>query len=116
MTTEIKNVQIVDTFLGGEDHGIFTFSLQLDDDGCRYSFGNYCLSYHNCKIGKDVFNPKGLEAIAKTLKVVDVSNWEELKWKYARIKIEDHKVVAIGNIIKNEWFDIQEFFKIDEEN
>ena len=55
---------------------------------------------------------KGLVAIMKIMDTVGVECWEDLKGKYVRCKINDWggAVDEIGNLIKNKWFNIREFF------
>lgn len=54
----------------------------------------------------------GIEYIKGILKVADVDTWEELKGKYLRVKKDDSgKIIAIGNILEDKWFDPQELFK-----
>jgi hypothetical protein len=43
MEIETKNAQIVDTMLGTEDHGIFSFSLNLDYGNSGQNAGGYAL-------------------------------------------------------------------------
>lgn len=49
----------------------------------------------------------------KIMDVVGVTNWEDLKGKYCRIKSDGwgSLVTTIGNILDDKWFDIGEFFK-----
>ena len=47
------------------------------------------------------------------MKVVGVSRWEDLKGKYIRVVSNGWggSIKKIGNLMKNEWFDIDAFFK-----
>ena len=71
---------ITETFLGHEDHGIFTFYLMLDFGRSIQGFGTYCLSY-SPNGGEERYNPKIGEAIGKICAAVGVPCWEELKGK-----------------------------------
>lgn len=43
------------------------------------------------------------EQIKNILNVLELRSWEELPRKYARIKINGKRIVAIGNVIGNNW-------------
>lgn len=107
----ISNARITDTFLGVEDHGIFTFSISVEIAGGRHcSIGNYCLSY--TENGKTHYEAKNSEAICRILKVVGVDSWEELKGQYIRVEENGcgSGIHTIGNPMKDEWFNLKEFF------
>lgn len=110
---EIKNAKITDTFMGIEDHGIFTFLIDVDISDCGHcSIGNYELSWTTD--GKPNGDPRGVEAIYYILRAIGVYSWEELIGKYIRVRIEGcgcaRTVTAIGNILEDRWFNIKEFF------
>jgi hypothetical protein len=92
---DIKNAEIQDTFLGIEDHGIFTASLTLDygDSGCQ-GFGQHDLS----------FRDYGINYLRKILETLEVEQWEDLIGTFVRAKIENGLIVGIGHITKNIWF------------
>ena len=48
----------------------------------------------------------------KIMDTVGVERWEDLEGQYARIKTEGwgSRITCIGNILKNKWFDLKEFF------
>lgn len=105
------NARITDTFLGIEDHGIFTFSISVELAGGSYcSIGNYCLSY--TKDNKMHFDARNSEAICKILDVVGVDSWEKLKGEYIRVEVNGwgSEIYTIGNLMKDEWFNLKEFF------
>lgn len=107
----IVNARITDTFLGVEDHGIFTFSIGVEiAGGSCCSIGNYCLSY--TENGKAHYEAKNSEAICRILKVVGVDSWEKLKGQYIRVEENGwgSGIHTIGNLMKDEWFNLKEFF------
>lgn len=109
---EIKNAKITSTFLGREEHGIFTFSIFVDiAGGSCCGIGNYALDYCG-ENNKRVFRAKSAEAISQILDVVGVKSWEELKGKYIRVKDEGwgSTIKAIGNLMSEKWIDFDEFF------
>lgn len=96
--TEIRNAQIVDTFLGFEDHDLFTFMLKVKLEGVV-----------NIRIGCYVV--KNTKVIQQIIKVVGVNTWEELKGQYIRVVDDDYlrkPICKIGNILTNKWVDLEE--------
>lgn len=70
------------TFLGTEDHGIFTASVELDFGGAGQSFGNYDLRGQKC-----------WEFLNRTCRAFNAESWE---------KIPGHTVIAVvrGGIVR----------------
>lgn len=54
-----------------------------------------------------------MDLIARIMKVVGVSKWEDCKGKYIRVVSNGlgRSITKIGNIMKDEWLDIPEFLK-----
>ena len=105
---ETKNARIVGTMLGKEDHGIFTFMIDLRYDGTgnsdsRQGAGGICLGD---KVGS-ICGPM----IVRILEVVGVITWEELPGKPIRVKAEHIKVHAIGHYLEDEWINFADFAK-----
>ena len=111
---EIRNGKITETFLGIEDHGIFTFMLYLDYGGSGQGAGGYGLDTP-IKVGgtfvRRIGTAGGMSLIMEILSVVGVEKWEDLKGKHIRVKSDYDKVHAIGNIIKDKWVDFKLFFE-----
>ena len=111
--TEIVNAQITDITLGYEEHGILTFGLTLDIANARECvFGmGYALDNYDEQTKKRYCHAHSMELIAQIIKVVGVSNWESLKGKYIRVVINDNgkSIKEIGNIMKDDWFNIDDF-------
>lgn len=40
------------------------------------------------------------------LNILELRNWEELPKKYARVALQNERVVQIGNILNNKWIKI----------
>ena len=98
---EVKNAKITSVQLGFEGHGILTAFLHLDyGDSSAQGFGGYSLDSWACAV-----------FVRRVLEVVGVDNWEDLKGQTVRVKAEGHKVHAIGNIIKDKWFNPKEEFE-----
>lgn len=51
------------------------------------------------------------------MKTVGVDNWEDLEGKYIRVVNRGigRTIKTIGNLMEDKWFDIEEFFKNEEE-
>lgn len=110
---EIKNALITGTFLGYEDHGIFTFWINVDiSGGGHVGIGGYALDEFDKEKNRRVFRAETAESIAYILETVGVDSWEELKGTY--IRIEDNgwgsQVNKIGNLMDEKWFNLKAFF------
>ena len=113
-TSEILNAQITDIYLGYEDHGILTFGISLNiADGTNCVFGGYALDEYDKETEKRYCPAYSMELITRIMKTVGVSRWEDLKGKYIRVVSNGRSSIIkkIGNLMKNEWFDIDAFFK-----
>lgn len=92
----IANARIESTFLGVEDHGIFTFNLMLDYGGSGQGFGSYGLDAWEELAGRRVGTAYGLEMIKAVLQVVGVEKWEDLEGQLVRARQTHSSVSAIG--------------------
>ena len=110
---EIENAKITNVSISMEDHGCLTFGLTLEGNGWGTVYGGYCIGHGY--LGADHFDGsgKGLEAMMRIMDTVGVEKWEDLKGKYIRVKFTrpGYSITKIGNLIKDKWFDIEEFFK-----
>ena len=105
-----QNAKIDGTHLGLEDHGIMTFFLYMDYGGSGQGFGGYSLDGKSGTIG----HGKSILAIRRILEVIGVTKWEDLKGKYCRVRRGERwngTIKAIGHIVEDKWFDIEEHFK-----
>lgn len=63
----------------------------------------------DCGEGKSFYTTKrpvkNLLEISTILNTLSVASWEELSRKFVRIKVIDRTVIAIGNIIENDWLE-----------
>jgi hypothetical protein len=92
---ETRNAIIKKTFLGIEDHGIFTATLTLNYGGTEQGFGMHDLTYE----------AYGIKYLRSILKAVGVESWEDLVGTPIRAKCEFTKVHAIGHLIEDKWFE-----------
>ena len=108
----VRNAKITSTKLGREDHGIFTFMIFVEFQGCACGVGGYALDSYDREIDKRVYSAKSLEAVSNILDVVGVYNWEDLEGQYIRIKDNGlgSTIDEIGNLMEEKWFNLREFF------
>ena len=107
---EIRNAKIESTFLGYEDHGIFTVFLNLRWSGAGQGFGGYALDQYVGTPGPRRGTGAGLSFIMRCCDVVGVKSWEELPGKFIRIDHDHSKIYRIGHITDDKWFDPAEMF------
>ena len=110
----IVNAKITGTTLTMEAHGCLSFYIFVECDGWSCGIGGYCIGhgYVGCNAEEFSSSEKGLVAMMRIMDVVGVEKWEDLPGKYIRI-VDDgwgSKITKIGNIVKDKWFDIKEFF------
>lgn len=114
--TKICNALIKNVTISMADHGCLTFDLALDAGSWGVCFGGYCIG--KGYLGSDKFegSKNGLEAMMRIMDVVGVERWEDLPGKYVRVVDNGWggTVDTIGNIIKDKWFNIKEFFAAGE--
>ena len=111
---EVKNAIIDYTMLGFERGCLFSFSLGLDYGVSGQVAGGYCLDTPvKDKDNKFLFrtgSALGTNLIMKILNIVGVEKWEDLKGSYIRVKASPTKVHEIGNLLKDEWLNFEDFF------
>lgn len=113
---EIENAKITKASITMADHGCLTFWVYLEGYGWGCGFGGYCIGKGFLGGNDDEFTAEygdGLVAMMRVMNVVGVEKWEDLPGKYIRCKVGrgSEGVKEIGNIIKNKWFNIADFFK-----
>ena len=109
---EIKNAIIKSTSLSKEDHGILSIWLHLDYGGSGQGFGGYSLYSPNFRPYPNITG----HFIWRCLEIAGVESWDKLPGKSIRVEANYEKVIRIGNILKDDWFNpTEEFRKIKEE-
>ena len=100
---DIENMRIDSTMLGFEEHGILSSTLYLRSERVGQGFGGYSLG------GLDGIGSAAAGLwLARVLKTVGVSKWEDLPGKYVRVE-RDHSrstIKKIGHITDDKWFDV----------
>lgn len=107
----IENAKIESTMLGFNEMGIFTCHLDLNYEGYGQGFGSHVLAAKNESKDTSIPINYGANYIKKLLEAVGVEKWENLKGKYVRVDHSWNKIYRIGHIIKDKWFDPEDFFK-----
>lgn len=113
---EILNAKITNVSLTMADHGVLTFFVTVEGSGWGCSLGGYVIGKGCLGDDDDDFQSEsglGLVAMMRIMNVVGVSRWEDLKGEYCRVESEGwgSSIHKIGNIMKDKWFDIDQFFK-----
>lgn len=93
MSYEHRNAVISRTFLGVEDHGIFTFNLTLDYGGSGQGAGSYNLQSN----GHEAKN--GFRLLRQIIGIVGAESWESLPGKHVVALIEGGLVRGLAPIL-----------------
>lgn len=109
---KIENAKIINADLSMEDHGILTLYITLEGNGWGVCYGGYCIGKGYLGSSKFEGYDKGIEYIMRIMDTVGVSKFEDLKGKHVRVATKGWGscVKIIGNLIKEQWFDTEEFF------
>lgn len=110
---KIENALIKSADISMADHGCITLSIGLNGSGWSCVFGGYCLGHGYLGAKEFDGSGKGMESIARIMDVVGVSYFNSMKGKYVRVATKGwgSSIKIIGNIIKDQWFDIESFFE-----
>jgi hypothetical protein len=125
MNRKIINARIESVELGYEDHGILTAFLHLDFGSTRQGFGGYALDsnrpyeYDDLTHTRRITDGLAIKSrrmpslacgyfIMRILEVVGVDSWEKLPGQYIRVDSDWSSVYRIGNILQDNWFDVEE--------
>lgn len=103
---ETKNAIITSATITNDDHGLLSAWVYLDYGGDGQGFGGYALYLPNSSLHQADANERNYAGhfIWRVMEVAGVSRWEDLKWKTVRVRCEHSKVLALGHIVKDDWF------------
>lgn len=109
----IENARITGVSISMADYGCLTFGIKVKGGTWGCNIGGWAIGHGS--LGSDFFDASGsgLVAMMKIMDVVGVDKWEDLQGKYIRVESDGWGSVIhkIGNILKDDWFDIREFFE-----
>jgi len=102
----ISNAVITSATITNDEHGCLSAWVMLDYGGTGQGFGGYALYFPNSFTHhKRQGNYAGL-FIWRVMEIAGVSEWANLVGKTIRVRHEEFgSIQAIGNIIKDNWFD-----------
>lgn len=111
MSTETVNARISQTFLGREDHGIFTIMLTLDGGGWGQGAGGMALDepVHGSDgkfLGRFPTDLIGKHVVG-ILDTLGVDQWEKVLGKHVRAERIGGTIERIGHITDNRWFNLR---------
>lgn len=110
----IQNAVIEDVSLDMGGRGLLTAWLYLDYGGVSQGFGGYALYLPKSYSNHQMLSHAG-HFIYRCLQVAGVERWQDLKGKTIRVKSDKEglgsRILAIGHIIKDDWFNPSEDFK-----
>ena len=100
---EIKNAVIESARITADDHGLLTVWLMLDYGGSGQGFGGYALYVPK---GFKYFETKSFAGhfIWRVMEIAGVTEWAKIVGKTVRVRSDSSAILAIGHIIKEDWF------------
>lgn len=111
----IENAKITSVDLSMADHGGLTLVMTLKGNGWSVVYRSYCLGKGHLGAEESDFrgNPVGMEYLMRIMDVVGVEKFQDLKDKYIRVASRGWGglVKIIGNLISDQWFDVETFFE-----
>lgn len=113
MSEYIKNAIIESVSLSNDDHGCLSAWLHLNYGGASQGFGGYALYLpKNFTHHGNGMSTAG-HFIFRCLEIGGVTEWDKLVGKAIRVKSDrsDDRIIAIGHIIKDDWFCPSEDFR-----
>lgn len=99
------NAIIESVTLDDADRGFLNAWLFLDYGGSGQGFGGYALYLPDNYDHHNMLSPAG-HFIWRCMQIGGVKKWEDLKGKTIRVRKESRagSVIAIGHIVKDDWF------------
>lgn len=111
MNDGITNAVITTTSITNDDHGVLSAWIHLDYGGSSQGFGGYSLYLPEIFTHSQNQPNYAGHFIWRVMEMAEVSRWDDLKGKTVRAEIEKGLIVALGHIVKDEWFRIKDEFK-----
>lgn len=108
--TEIVNAVIESVTLDDANRGMLSSYVFLDYGGSGQGFGGYALYLPRNYSNHELKSMAG-HFIWRCMEIAGVTSWDKMKGKTVRVRIENGLAVAIGHIIKDDWFEPAKDFK-----
>lgn len=107
-----RNAIIKSARITSDDHGLLSAWLDLDYGGAGQSFGGFALYLPASFAHHDKRSPNFAgHFIRRVMEVAGVTDWSKLPGQTVRVRQEPSKVHAIGNIVKDDWFNPSDDFE-----
>jgi hypothetical protein len=111
----IKNAVIESATITSDDHGLLSAWLQLNYGGSGQGFGGFALYLPKSFKHHTLLSPAG-HYIWRVMEVAEVTEWSKLPGKTIRVKTDSERdfggrIVAVGHIVKDDWFDPEKDFE-----
>lgn len=91
---EIINTKIKYSYLGTDEEGTPLMQIGFEGkNGATYATDK--ITFIDASFIRDILN------------TLEVRSWEELQRKFARIKVDGKRVIAIGNLIEDKWMEVK---------
>lgn len=102
---EIRNAKIVGSTIKLTEAGHIHIYISFDYGGAGQSFisGSIYSGVY------DELGNYGIDYIRELMLTVGVTKWDDLKDQCCRVRHDDNGVYAIGNLLRNYWFDPEKF-------
>lgn len=114
VTEEIRNAIIRGATINDADRGLLTAWLELDYGGTGQGFGGFALYLPKSYSNHTLLSHAG-HFLWRCMEVAEVASWDKLAGKTIRVKLDPPgfggKIVAIGHIVKDDWFNPTVDFK-----
>ena len=105
-----QNAIIQSTTITSADHGCLSAWLHLEHSGGCQGFGGYALYLPKS------YKHHALQSVAghfiwRCMEIAGVEYWENMPGKTIRVQGTASKIIAIGHIVKDDWFDPEKDFE-----
>lgn len=116
--SEIKNAKITKAELTMENYGCLTLQLLVEGNGWGVCLGGFVIGKGYLDAKEFEGSAKGTEEIMRVMDTVGVERFTDLVGSYVRVEVGrlGDRVKKFGNIIKEKWFDFDEFHKSENTN